>query len=373
MTEVFFTAYSSAVVAAAMLLLCRTAYIALATPRLHPHLGQVPLVSVDMLVPARNEADRGLDRHIRLLLDQSHQIARVIVTDDRSTDLTSTILANLASLYPQKLIVVRGVDKPLDWMGKTYALQQAKHASTAKWLALVDADVECDRGLLVAAIAHAESRGLDGLCVLPQFEYRSFWIGVVLPVMIWLSAMRVSPTQTNRPSSRYAFGFGNFILVRRESHDRIGGFEAYKSSVLDDCEIFERLKASGAAVQVVEGPRLLRSPMYDSLPQLWQGFSKNSFAALRYSWLRLFAVLLCLAALPIQLLLALQSGAPLLGLVAVVLVLAAAATSGARLRAPGHYYLLFPLGFAVAAAILVRSAIAHSTTRGTSWKGRPVS
>lgn len=373
MTDIFITAYSSAVVAVAMILYCRTVYIAMATPRLQPHLGQQPMVSVDMLVPARNEADRGLDKHIRLLLDQSHQMSRVIVTDDRSTDSTSAILADLASIYPQKLIVIRGIEKPLDWMGKTFALQQAKRASTAKWLALVDADVECDRGLMVAAIAHAEREGLDALCVLPQFEYRSFWIGVVLPVMVWLSAMRVSPTQTNRPSSRYAFGFGNFILVRRESHDRIGGFEAYRSSVLDDCEIFERLKASGSAVQVVEGPRLLFSPMYDSLPELWRGFSKNSFAALRYSWLRLLAVLLGFAALPIQMVMALQSGAPMLAPVALVLAFAAAATSGARLRAPRHYYLLFPLGFAVAAAILVQSAISHSTARGTSWKGRPVS
>lgn len=364
--------YYCVVVTVAVLVLCvRTAYIAVRTPILLPRSAE-PIDAVDVLVPARNEVARGLERHIRLLLDQTCKTFRVIVTDDRSTDSSASVLARMRIEYPRRLLVVSGIEKLPDWMGKTFALEQAKSVSSAPWIALVDADVACEPYLLSSAVSYAEEFRIDALCVLPEFEYRTFWIGVTLPAMIWLSAMRVSPTQTNRHSSKYAFGFGNFILIRRHAHDEIGGFSSYKSSVLDDCEVIERLKSAGKNVLIVNGPALLRSPMYDSLGELWDGFSKNSFAALRYSWFRLFGLLVALVALALQPFVAPMSLVPAMGPLAVGLIFTTAAISGIRIRAPFRYYLLFPIGFAICAAIIVRSAFGTVILGGTHWKGRLV-
>lgn len=358
--------------ALSVLVLVRTIYIALATPRLQPDSSAAtPVGAVNILVPARNEADRGLRHNISLLLSQSVPSYRLIVTDDRSTDATGQILNELQVEHPARLTVVHGTERPSGWIGKLFALHQARLRASADWIALVDADVEAHPNLLMTALAYAEQENLDALCVLPQFAYRSFWVAVVLPVMIWFSVMRVSPTQTNRAASPYAFGFGNFLLLSTRAHDNIGGFAAYRSCVLDDCEVFERLKTAGAKVCVVHGPSLLLSPMYDTLSELWGGFAKNSFAALRYSWPRLLAVLLAVVSVPVQVVAAVNSDVPLLGLGTVASLYAALAVSGLCVRAPLQYFVLLPVGILIAVAILTWSAIA-STMGGVPWKGRLV-
>lgn len=365
------TIYCCVVAATALFLFVRTTYVLLFTPILKP-TNQQPTDCIDVLVPARNEADRDIERHIDTFVTQSCEKLHVIVTNDRSTDATGVILAQIGAKHPNRLTVIEGAEKPLDWLGKTFALEQAKRVSTAPWLALTDADVFCSPLLVSSAVSYAEEAKLDALCVLPEFEYKTFWIGVTLPAMIWLTVMRVSPTQTNRKSSRYAFGFGNFILIRRSVHDDIGGFLAYKSSILDDCEIFERLKSCGANIRIVHGPSLLQSPMYDSLPELWKGFCKNSFAALRYSWLRLFALIFALIAVAVQPFVAHSSPIPLLGTLTIAFVFLTGVVSGIGIRAPLQYYFLFPLGLAVSVAIITRSALAVFAESGTSWKGRYV-
>ena len=352
-------------------LLIRTVYISIFTPSLCGLAADVDN-SVDILVPVRNEGKRNLRENICALVSQSQCNALVIVTDDCSTDESPDILSIIERNHPKRIKVVAGKAKPLGWMGKTHALEQAKQASKANWMALVDADVYCETELIRTALEYAKKNNLDALCVLPQFVYRSFWVGVVLPAMIWLSVMRVSPTQTNRNSSQYAFGFGNFILVRRDAHEAIGGFEAYRSSVLDDCEIFERLKHDGFSVQIVHGPSLMQSPMYEDLSDLWNGFRKNSFAALRYSLTRLVAIIVTIAYVLTLPLIAAVSSKPELAGIALTLVFLIGVAGGYRIGAPRYFFLLFPLGILLSAAIIVQSAIVTFTRGGTDWKDRTV-
>lgn len=358
----------SAIIAA--YLLVRTVYISLFTPRLKRSRTS-RCTSVDILVPVRNEVDRGLEANLKTLINQTHPHGCLIFTDDQSTDGSTQVIDDLSRMYSDRVVAVHGKAGPPGWMGKTYALAQAKSFSTARWMALVDADVSAEPDLVSSALDYATRRRLDAVCVLPAFTYRSFWTGIVLPIMVWWSAIRVSPIETNRQTSKEAFALGNFILVRRSAHDAIGGFEAYKSSVLDDCELMQRLKDRGHSVAVVDGATLLSSPMYDTIQELVAGFAKNAFAAMGRRWFLLIGLLVFEALFLLVLPVSFAQGHLVAG-VALLLFAGAMIVAGFHLKAKVHYYLLFPLGHVISTGIILFSAIRTGPAGGVSWKGRTV-
>lgn len=208
---------------------------------------------VDLLVPIRNEVERGLKDNLSSIVSNCKENVNVIAIDDRSDDGSDDVIYCVSKKYNNKIKYIQVTEKPLGWMGKIYALHQGKVSGCHEWVALVDSDVFVKKDIVNYALEFSIKNNLDALCLLPKFEYKSFWVGVVMPSMIWLSGLRASPLQTNSKKSSIAFGFGNFILFKRCAHDSIGGFNSYKSSVLDDCEVMERLKSGGFNVCVADG------------------------------------------------------------------------------------------------------------------------
>jgi cellulose synthase/poly-beta-1,6-N-acetylglucosamine synthase-like glycosyltransferase len=362
----------AAAIAINLHLLVKTAHTSIYTPVIGvgtAGAGGSDLPGLDVLVPVRNEASRLLRRNLEGLMTQDHQAHRVIVTNDQSTDESAVVIADCARRSGGRLSLINGADKPPGWIGKTFALEQAKQQSSAEWMALADADVLVEPQLSASSLAYALTTSSEAVCVLPRFTYRTLSIGLVLPVMIWLSAMRVSPVETNSRRSKKAFGFGNFILVRRDAHDAIGGFPSYRHHVLDDCEIMRRLKDSGRTVSVVDGSSLLSSPMYETLPELFLGFAKNAFASVDYKWGQVYRFLISeLVGLWLPALFVV-SGNPL-WMVPLLMVTLTMAIAGYRLKAPPAYYALFPIGHAAAIAIVLISALSTVVPIGLKWKGR---
>src|SRR5688572_12569651 len=95
-----------------------------------------PLISV--CIPARNE-ERNIRRCVEAMLSQEYPILEVIVLDDRSTDATPSILADIASRDP-RVHPIGGSELPESWAGKPHALHQASAAARGEWLCFVDAD-----------------------------------------------------------------------------------------------------------------------------------------------------------------------------------------------------------------------------------------
>ena len=85
-------------------------------------LPEYPFVSV--CVPARNE-ERGIEECLVSLLEQDYPNFEVIVVDDNSTDATPQIIQTLSEKN-KKLIAVKGEPLPPDWLGKPFALFQAR-------------------------------------------------------------------------------------------------------------------------------------------------------------------------------------------------------------------------------------------------------
>ena len=355
-------------------------------PRLKPSSAfgfpsDAPLVSV--LVPARNEASRILDRAVASIAGQDYPSIEVIVVDDRSTDGTWEIAKRLEVEHP-RVQAVRGAALPAGWAGKVWALEQAKRAAKGDWIVATDADIVFAPEAVRAAMSVAFRGRFDAVTLLPDIGAGTFGTRVVMPIAAWMIAIVLPIDKTNDPKSEIALGCGGFFLMRRRAHDAVGGYEAIRGEVIDDVATARALKSGGRRLRIEAGQQLLFTPMYETLGELWHGFSKNAFAGAGNSVAtvaRNVTANLLATVLPITLAVA--------GLVlwfvfgvaeAMPVALAAVAAYAAMVVAflPGYgalggrWYLAPLAGFAnvVMVAILMNSAWRALSGKGVVWRGQ---
>ena len=342
-----------------------------------------PLVSI--VVPARNEAGRVLRESLASLLAQDYGSFEVIAVNDRSTDATGAILAEMASA-DARLRVVEGVELPEGWLGKPFAMRQGLAHARGDWLLATDADMILDSAALRTAMAHALSQNLDALTLLPQFESHSLWERVIIPTWVWVLMMVFVFYRVNDSRSRGALGIGGFFLVRRGALEGVGGYEALKDEAAEDFRLAAMLKDAGGRVRFEAAPRLARTRMYKNFREMWECHAKNWFAGANYSLplavlsvisIYLFGVAPPLVAAACAVGLAFKADAGLWRLLipsalAWAMQVWLLALFNRRLKIPLPYALLTPLGLAVLYAILLDSGLRITTGRGVTWKGRSI-
>jgi chlorobactene glucosyltransferase len=385
MTPLILLAGSSVLFMAALAILIwlhTQAYLAIKTPAVRaPQAG--PRVSV--LVPARNEA-HNIRHCAQALLAQDYPNYEVLVLEDRSTDATPAILAEL-SVHDPRLGVLHGAELPPGWAGKPHALHQAASAASGEWLLFVDADTFLAPNAVSAALAAAEAAGADLFTVMTEQVTGSFWERVVMPLVMTALSVGFSPRRVNDASKRDAVANGQFILIRRAVYDALGGHLRLKHHIVEDKALAELVKWSGYRLVVADGRGVAQTRMYTSLAQMWEGWTKNIYLGLSdhpaMLLLGAFGAFLALVAalfLPAWPLLGgywiLQGGGwPALVVLAQALLVWAALLGmrmsvNAQMKIPRAYALTTPLGAGIFAAMMLTSAFRVLSGRGVTWKGR---
>lgn len=359
-----------------------------------------PLISV--CVPARNE-ERNIRGCVEAILRQDYPNFEVIVLDDRSTDGTPEILrqlnmeSNSSSHSPGvlsemkeqalSLQIIHGLDLPPGWAGKPHALHQASAAARGEWLCFVDADTFLAPSALSSCYAKAIETKADMFTIMTFQVLGSFWEKVVMPLVMTALSVGFSPRKVNDPKRKDAIANGQFILIKRSVYDVIGGHESVKDQIVEDKAISEQVKWNGHRLIVADGSAVTQTRMYTSLPEMWEGWTKNIYLGLsdRPSLLLLgvFGALLALTAalfLPVWPLLGvlwlLDGGSWMAVLVILESLVFWAYLIFVRARvAQGMgispwYALTTPLGAAVFAAMMITSAFRVLSGQGVSWKGR---
>ncbi len=90
-----------------------------------------------------------------------------------------------------------------------------------------------------------------------------------------------SPRKVNDPNRKDAIANGQFILIKRSVYDAIGGHESVKDQIVEDKAISEQVKWHGYRLIVADGMKVARTRMYTSLPEMWEGWTKNIYLGLR--------------------------------------------------------------------------------------------
>jgi chlorobactene glucosyltransferase len=337
---------------------------------------------VSVIIPARNEA-RNIGHSVKALLDQTYPEIELIVVDDRSTDGTSEILADLQTRN-SKLTIVPGGDLPSGWAGKPHALVQGVAIARGDWLCFVDADTFAAPELIASAYNAAQEQQADLITLLSEQELGSFWEKVLLPLVFTGLSFGFPPQKVNDPDSPDAIANGQFIFVKREVYNAVGGHEAVKSRIDEDKALAEIVKGAGYRLVIADGRYLVRTRMYTSLPEIWEGWTKNIFLGLRdrLGLLTFGAVVALLGALALPLwllagLMWMNAGG---GIPAVIVTIEALLVwvylIHKRLQAnrafhiSPWYALMLPVGAAIFAAMMFASAFNVVSKRGVTWKGR---
>ena len=342
-----------------------------------------PLMSV--CVPARNE-ERNIRACVEAILNQNYPNFEVIVLDDRSTDSTPSILADIAS-RDSRLHPISGADLPAGWAGKPHALYQASASARGDWLCFIDADTFLESNALSSCYTKALETQADMVTIMTFQILGSFWEKTVLPLVMTALSVGFSPRKVNDPKRKDAIANGQFIMVKRSVYNAIGGHESVKNSIVEDKAISEQVKWNGHRLIVADGMKVAMTRMYTSLPEMWEGWTKNIYLGLSdqpsLMALGVFGAFLTVVAslfLPIW---------PVLGLIwyskdgewmALVVVVEAIslwaylffirARAAKNMEISPWYALTTPLGAGVFGAMMFTSAWRVMSRKGVTWKGR---
>ncbi len=331
-------------------------------------------VTVSAIVPARNE-EATIAAAVESLAAQP-EISEIIVIDDQSTDGTAAILQQLSSRYLQ-LRVLQTEELPDGWVGKNYAVSLGAAQAKGDWLLFTDADGVHLPGSTARALADAAETGAGLVSYSPEQEALSWWEKALIPFVYTRLAHKYSYAAVNHPESPAAAASGQYLLIRREEYERIGGHAAVSGEVLEDVALARLAKKAGVRLHFASGHGIMRVRMYRTFRAMWQGWAKNLYPLMggtpKAINRELFRVIpwIPLLVLPLTIVHLIW------GVLAVALLAgrhAAYAADLRRNRFPAGLALYYLPGVALYTAALLNSESRYA--RGTvQWKGReyPVS
>ena len=342
-----------------------------------------PLISV--CIPARNE-EQNIRACVESVFAQDYPNLEIIVLDDRSTDATPRILEELAT-RDSRLQPISGSELPSGWAGKPHALHQASTSARGEWLCFVDADTFLSPQALSSIYAKAVEVHADLFTTLHRQIMETFWEKAVMPIVVTALSVGFNPRKVNDVSYKDAIASGQFMLIRREVYEKIGGHASVWNQIVEDQALAERVKWSGYRLVLADGTALISTRMYTSLSTMWEGWTKNMYLGLRNQrsllWLGVIGASLALMA---SLFLPIWSGLGLLwtinggGIVAVTIlieslvvwcaVLVARGWTARQMRISPLYSFSTPLGAGIFAAMMITSAWKVRSRKGVTWKGR---
>ncbi len=331
---------------------------------------------VTAIVPARDEAAT-VGAAVTSLLKQDYPGAfSIVLVDDQSSDGTAQIAHDAAAALGMagRLRVVAARPLPDGWSGKLWALSEGVRAandSGAPGLYLfTDADIAHHPRNLAELVARVAT-GYDLVSLMVKLHCRSLAERFMIPAFVYFFAMVYPFAWSNDPRKRIAAAAGGCVLMQRAAFERIGGFEAVKGELIDDCALARAVKRGGRIwLGFTRETRSLRA--YPSLATIWNMVARTAYAQLGYSVLNLLVTVVALGVTFLAPIFVLPVGgfATVLALVAWV---AMSVSYVPMLRFYGVSVLsatLLPAVATVYLAATVVSAWRHWRGRGGEWKGR---
>ncbi len=263
--------------------------------------------SVQVLIPARNEA-AVLRETLSSLLHQDYPGPfSVSVIDDRSHDQTATVAAAIAeqAKATDRLRVVSGTTLPAGWVGKMWALQQGavecgfapgSNEDLPDYLLLTDADIWHAPDSLRHLVIESEAGQLALNSRMARLRCVSFAERLLIPPFVLFFILLYPLRWVNDSRKTTAASAGGCILLASQALIRIGGFRALRDQIIDDVTLGQLVKRVGLPIRLCLSRTDVKSlRVYDTVDSLWRMVRRTAFTELNYSWLRLIGTVVGLA------------------------------------------------------------------------------
>jgi glycosyltransferase involved in cell wall biosynthesis len=234
--------------------------------------------AISAILPVRNE-EANVERAVVSLAAQP-EIHEIIVVNDGSTDGTGRVLQRLSNTEP-KLRVFEAGPLPVGWVGKNHAVWVGAQQARQTWLLFTDADAVHLPGSAARALADAAASSAAMVSYSPAQEMHTWWERALIPFVFCRLAQLYSYAVVNDPESPAAAANGQYLLIRREAYDAIGGHAAVSGEVLEDVALARLAKAAGIKLFFAPGAEVARVRMYSNFRAMWEGWTKNLIPLLR--------------------------------------------------------------------------------------------
>jgi glycosyltransferase involved in cell wall biosynthesis len=238
-----------------------------------PHASAV-MAAVTVIVPARNE-EATIVACIESLACQP-EIAEILVVNDQSTDGTSRVVSNLKRKVSNlRLLETAGL--PDGWVGKNYALWIGAQQANGAWLLFADADAVHESNSVARALQIAQQQKAALISFSPQQITETWYEKALIPYVYLRLAKHFPYENVNDPKSPAAAANGQFLMIRRDVYDALGGHASVAGEVLEDLALALRIKSTGHRIWFGSGEGIVRVRMYRSFGAMWQGWKKNLY------------------------------------------------------------------------------------------------
>lgn len=236
------------------------------------------------VIPARDEEEVIGAAIESLSRQQFPGELQIIVVDDNSSDGT----ADIARLKGATVIAAGPL--PSGWTGKLWAVSRGvieAQRFNPDYLLLTDADIEHGR----TSVADLLARNLPMASVMVRLRCESLAERLLVPAFVFFFFKLYPPAWIANPKARTAGAAGGCILIRADMLERVGGIDAIRSELIDDCALARAVKKHGPVwLGMSSDTRSLRA--YGSFASIWNMVARTAFTQLQHSKILLAGTML---------------------------------------------------------------------------------
>jgi cellulose synthase/poly-beta-1,6-N-acetylglucosamine synthase-like glycosyltransferase len=232
-------------------------------------------IEVSAIVPARDE-EANIAACVESLAGQP-EIAEILVVNDQSTDQTAAVVMELAASIP-KLRLLEAKELPSGWVGKNNAVWLGAQAAQSEWLLFTDADAVHLENSSARALSIALQENAVMVSFSPEQVMEKWFEKALIPYVYCRLGSKFTFGEINDPRMTAAAANGQFLLIRKDVYQSIGGHANVAGDVLEDVALAKKVKGAGCRIWFGSGKGIVRVRMYRTFGAMWEGWTKNLHA-----------------------------------------------------------------------------------------------